>query len=77
MMRTFGYARVSTIDLNLDTRLEALPRAGCDEIFQDKIPGRSTSQPAFDELRAKLPIGTRYWWRIIFDGAAVGITALS
>ena len=57
MTKTFGYARVSTLDQNLDTQLEALQRAGCDEIFQDKITGMSTSRPALDELRARLRIG--------------------
>ncbi|WP_460984969.1 recombinase family protein [Spirosoma fluminis] len=35
----FGYSRVSTLEQNLDTQLNALQKAGCDEIFQDKITG--------------------------------------
>lgn len=57
MNKTFGYARVSTLDQNLDTQLDALQRAGCDEIFQDKITGMSTSRPALDDLQARLRIG--------------------
>ena len=57
MNKVFGYARVSTLDQNLDTQLDALQRAGCDEIFQDKITGMSTSRPALDELQAKLRSG--------------------
>jgi DNA invertase Pin-like site-specific DNA recombinase len=57
MNKTFGYARVSTLDQNLDTQLDALQRAGCDEIFQDKITGMSTSRPALDELQSRLRIG--------------------
>ena len=57
MNKVFGYARVSTLDQNLDTQLDALQRAGCDEIFQDKITGISTSRPALDELEAKLRSG--------------------
>ena len=57
MNKVFGYARVSTLDQNLDTQLDALQRGGCDEIFQDKITGMSTSRPALDELQAKLRSG--------------------
>lgn len=57
MNKTFGYARVSTLDQNLDTQIDALEKAGCDEIFQDKITGISTSRPALDELLSKLRKG--------------------
>jgi DNA invertase Pin-like site-specific DNA recombinase len=57
MNKVFGYARVSTLDQNLDTQLDALQRAGCDEIFQDKITGMSTSRPALDELQTKIRSG--------------------
>jgi DNA invertase Pin-like site-specific DNA recombinase len=57
MNKTLGYARVSTLDQNLDTQLDALQRAGCDEIFQDKITGMSTSRPALDDLQARLRKG--------------------
>ncbi len=57
MNKLFGYARVSTLDQNLDTQLDALRRAGCDDIFQDKITGVSTSRPALDTLLAQLRPG--------------------
>ena len=37
MNKIFGYARVSTIDQNLDTQIDLLEKYGCDKIFQDKI----------------------------------------
>lgn len=57
MNKTFGYARVSTLDQNLDTQLDALRQAGCHLIFQDKITGVSTSRPALDELLGQLRQG--------------------
>jgi DNA invertase Pin-like site-specific DNA recombinase len=57
MNKTFGYARVSTLEQNLDTQLDALHKAGCDELFQDKITGISTSRPALDTMLAQLRSG--------------------
>ena len=57
MNKVFGYARVSMADQNLDTQLDLLEKAGCDQIFQDKITGMSTSRPALDEMQSKLRTG--------------------
>lgn len=57
MNKVFGYTRVSTLDQNLDTQIDALEKAGCDEIFEDKITGISTSRPALDRLLFKLRKG--------------------
>ena len=60
MNKIFGYARVSTPDQNLDTQLNTLQRAGCEEIFQDKITDMLTGRPALDELQTRLHIGRGY-----------------
>lgn len=50
-----GYARVSTIDQNLDLQLDALRNQGCEKLFEDKINGSKLNRPglskALEELR--------------------------
>ena len=47
-----GYARVSTIDQNLDMQRDALLRAGCEKIFEEKKSGKAGSKRP--ELEAAL-----------------------
>jgi DNA invertase Pin-like site-specific DNA recombinase len=50
-----GYARVSTDDQNLDLQRDALQRAGCERIFEEKESGRAgTKRPAFEAALAFL-----------------------
>ena len=37
-----GYARVSSVDQNLDVQLETLKNFGCEKIYQEKVSGTST-----------------------------------
>ena len=44
-----GYARVSSVDQNLDVQLETLKSFGCEKIYQEKVSGTSTQ--GRDELK--------------------------
>ena len=44
-----GYARVSTADQNLDLQRDALRKAGCERIFEEKKSGKArTSRPEYE-----------------------------
>jgi len=45
-----GYARVSTKDQNLDLQIEALQKAGCEKIFEEKISGLTKNRPELDKM---------------------------
>lgn len=52
-----GYARVSTVDQNLDSQRDALTAAGAERIFADTISGTVRARPALDELLKQLRAG--------------------
>lgn len=47
-MAKIGYARVSSVDQNLDRQLELLSQ--CDKIFTDKVSGKDTNRDGFQEM---------------------------
>ncbi len=53
----FGYARVSTKDQNLDLQIDALKKAGVDEIHTEIVSGAKTDRPVLAEILKKLRSG--------------------
>ena len=45
-----GYCRVSTTDQNLTDQLELLRKAGCQEIFKEKLSGNNITRPELRKL---------------------------
>ena len=45
-----GYARVSTLDQNLDLQLKALKKEGCEKIFREKVSGITRHRPEFQRM---------------------------
>ncbi|GAB3319884.1 recombinase family protein [Larkinella ripae] len=60
-----GYARVSTLDQNLSLQLNALQKAGCEKIYQEKISGTKTQRPQLDKMIEHVRAGdTIVFWKL-------------
>jgi len=67
-----GYARVSTQDQNLDLQTEALTRAGCEKIYEDKISGVRAERPGLTRALEMLREGdTLVVWKLDRLGRSV------
>ncbi|HDW3053097.1 TPA: recombinase family protein [Bacillus cereus] len=53
----YGYARVSTINQDLEAQLQTLEKEGCDVIYSEKFTGTKTDRPQFQEVLSKLKEG--------------------
>src|SRR3954447_11734772 len=52
-----GYARVSTLDQNLDLQEDALKAVGCEKIYTDKAGGTRAERPGLERALADLRAG--------------------
>jgi len=67
-----GYARVSTRDQNLDLQNEALIKAGCEKLFDDKISGSRAERPGLTKALEILRKGdTLVVWKLDRLGRSV------
>jgi len=64
-MERIGYARVSTDDQHLDLQRDALTKAGCSVIYEEKASGKSAERPELAQaLKALRPGDTLTVWRL-------------
>lgn len=60
-----GYARVSTLEQNLDLQIDALEKAGCEQIITDEISGSVAERPGLAKLKTILRANdTLVVWRL-------------
>jgi len=60
-----GYARVSTHEQNLDLQKDALRKAGCEEIYEDKVSGIVSTRPGLKKVKQIFRKGdTLVVWRL-------------
>lgn len=52
-----GYARVSTLEQNLDLQVDALLKSGCEKVITDVISGSVAERPRLSQLRTILRNG--------------------
>ncbi|HFU7057692.1 recombinase family protein [Bacillus cereus] len=53
----YGYARVSTLQQNLEAQIQMLEKEGCDTIYSEKFTGTKADRPQFQEVLSKLEAG--------------------
>lgn len=60
-----GYARVSKEDQDLRLQIDALKKAGCEKIFEEKMSGKLSNRPQLEEALSHLREGdTLVVWKL-------------
>ncbi|ADY24847.1 putative site-specific recombinase (plasmid) [Bacillus thuringiensis serovar finitimus YBT-020] len=53
----YGYARVSTLNQDLESQIQMLQKEGCEEIYSEKFTGTKFDRPKFQELLSVVETG--------------------
>lgn len=60
-----GYARVSTLEQNLDLQIDALKKAGCEKIITDELSGSVADRPGLIKVKELLRASDTFVvWRL-------------
>lgn len=60
-----GYARISTLEQNLDLQVDALKKEGCEKIITDEVSGSVADRPGLSQVKELLRKGdTLVVWRL-------------
>jgi Site-specific recombinases, DNA invertase Pin homologs len=60
-----GYARVSTLEQNVDMQRDALKKAGCKKVLVDQVSGTVAKRPSLEKAKELLRKGdTLVVWRL-------------
>jgi DNA invertase Pin-like site-specific DNA recombinase len=60
-----GYARVSTLDQNLDLQMQVLRKAGCEKIFRQRVSGGDRERREYQRMLNQLRHGdTVIVWKL-------------
>lgn len=72
VVKTFGYARVSTEDQNLDLQIRALKEYGCGQIFQEKKSAYGVKRKQLELVKLNLQPGDTFVvWKLDRLGRSV------
>lgn len=72
-MAVIGYARVSKDEQKPELQHDALERAGCDRVFEDRVSGATTERPQLAEALAYLRSGDVFVvWKLDRFGRSLG-----
>lgn len=60
-----GYARVSTVEQNLDLQIDALKKSGCSHIYEEKASGKNANRPELQHcIKSLRPDDVLVVWRM-------------